>query len=317
MPRTQPYPPIKKPDFSGYLQRGAHEVYFEICGNGYPIIFLHGGPGAGCSPWHRRLFDPKKWRVILFDQRGSGRSRPFGCIKQNTTQDLVGDIKALLDFLKIKKAVLFGGSWGSTLALIYAVNHPETVSAMILRGIWLGEKSELNYYTRGGVKMNFPEAWERFTYQVPAKYRNNPLPYYYKKLTAGAKERQHYAYEWARYEESALHLKELSEKKLDKETKDGSFVSLAIMEAHYCLHHLFIEDGYILKRVKKIKEIPAVIIQGRYDMVCPPDAAWRLHKQLSNSNLRMVLAGHSASEPEIQRALIQETNLIYDQVAKL
>ena len=276
------------------------------------LFFLHGGPGVGCSSWHRRLFDPKKWQIILFDQRGSGRSRPFGCIKQNITHGLVGDIKTLLDLLRVEKAVLFGGSWGSTLALIYAINHPETVSAMILRGIWLGEKSELDYYTRGGVRMNFPEAWERFTYQVPAKHRKNPLPYYYKKLTAGSeKERQHFAYEWARYEESALHLKELSGKKLDRETRDGSFVSLAIMEAHYCLHRLFIEDHYIIKRAKRIRQILATIIQGRYDMVCPPDAAWRLHKQLPYSQIQIVFAGHSASDPEIQKALIRVTNAMH------
>lgn len=317
--RTTLYPPVKKPFLDGYLRRGIHEIYFEICGNpkGYPVVFIHGGPGSGCSETHRRFFDPDKWKVILFDQRGSGRSRPAGCLAQNTTWHLVEDMKYLLDTFKIKEAMFWGGSWGATLIPVYAIKYPETVSAMILRGVWLGERAEVDYYINGGVKQNFPEVWERFASQVPRRYQDNPARYYYEKLLFGTpKEKEHFAYEWARYEEKLLFLRQKTDKEVKEALKGSSFVSWATIEAHYCMRHLFLEDGYIMKHVRRIAHIPTTIIHGRYDLLCFPESAYRLHKALHRSKLVMPLAGHYATDPEIQKSLIVETNLMFDQLAK-
>jgi len=316
--RLSLYPKIEPYNW-GYMDVGAgHKMYYEECGNpnGRPILFVHGGPGAGCDEESRRYFDPKKWRIILFDQRGSGRSKPFGSIRQNTTQALVSDMTKLLDSLGISKVVLFGGSWGSTLSLVYAIEHPERVAGMVLRGIWLANKEDIDHYIRGGSALWYPDVWERFASLVPEKHRSDPLAYYYKKMTSGPiKERESFAYEWARYELSIIHLRQLSGKKLDGEIRSYPYLSLGVMEAHYITNSCFFDENFILSNIEKIPQVPISIVHGRYDAVCPTKGAWRLAQALPNARFNLVLAGHSGSEPEIQKILLRETNRIFEEIS--
>lgn len=317
--RVNLYPEIK-PYKKGFLSVGSgHKLYYEECGNpnGKPILYIHGGPGAGCSEDSRRFFDPKKWRIILFDQRGSGRSKPFGSIENNTTWDLMDDMVRLLDELNIMRAVLFGGSWGTTLSLMFSIWNRDRVAGMILRGIWLANKFDLDHYIRGGVAKIYPKVWGRFVSQVPKEHAADPLPYYYKRMTSGTRKgREHFAYEWARYEMSALHLRPLSEEALDAEIKSMSYVSLGIMEAHYITNGCFIDEDYIVKNASSIPKVPIVMVHGTEDAVCPVISAYRLWKALAGPNayLRLVLAGHAGSEPEIRKTLIAETNKILKKI---
>ena len=297
-----------------------HQIYVEECGNpkGFPVLFIHGGPGAGCSTTDRRYFNPEKWRIILFDQRGSGRSKPFGSIANNTTDHLCDDIDEIYKELGIQKAVLFGGSWGSTLALVFAIARPEKVSGMVLRGIFLGEKSEIDYLWNGAIARHFPEVWLRFLIVVPKEFKKNPAEYYYQQLMSpDLVIRKKVAYEWARFEEALLHLEPQTPESIDKETSSFSFESCAIMEAHYLFkNHCFFKEGFILKNVGEIPKIPISIIQGRYDMVCPPVSAYRLKQKMPLANLHMVTAGHSSSDPEIRKKLISETDAMFDKITK-
>lgn len=314
-PEIEPY----SNRFMQPLDDTGQQIYIEECGNpdGYPIIVLHGGPGAGCSAKDRRYFDPQKWRIILFDQRGSGRSEPFGSIVNNTTGHLCDDINDIYRELGIHKAVLFGGSWGSTLALVFAIGQPEKVSGMILRGIFLGEKEEIANFWNGSTGHYFPEAWVRFASFVPPEFRRNPAEYYYRKLMSeDQKVRRSFAYEWARYEEALIHLEPQPETATDKETSDFPYESLAIMEAHYLYkNHAFLDNKHIIKNAHKISDIPISIIQGRYDIVCPPVSAYRLGKALK-AEPQFVTAGHSSSDPEIRKKLISETEAMYDKVTR-
>src|SRR3989344_1454764 len=312
--REKLYPPIK-PYKQGFLRvLFGHEIYWEECGNpkGYPILFVHGGPGAGCSERDRRFFDPKKWRIVLFDQRGSGRSQPFASTKTNTTPDLIWDIHYLLRMKGIEKAVLFGGSWGSTLSLVYALQYPETVAGMVLRGIFLAEEEEIKAYTTGEIGKYFPEIWNRFVSQIPPDKRNDPAAYYYNQMQSKNKStRMHFAYEWAHYELGTLYLREKTEKELNEMILEFPYESLGVLEAYYMVNNCFLADGYILKNSKIISHIPASIIQGRYDMVCPPVSAYKLHLMLPKSELHMVLAGHSSSDGEIAGKLVSETEKMF------
>lgn len=313
------YPEIQ-PHNSGFLPVSfGHNIYFEECGNpnGKPIVLLHGGPGSGCNFNDRRYFDPEKWRIILFDQRGSGRSKPFGSIEQNTTWHLIDDIHLLLDFLNVKKVVLFGGSWGSTLALVFAISQPSRVNGMILRGIFLGEKDEIDYYLNGGVANHFPESWRRYASMVPPEQSMNPAPYFREKILFGTTlERKAFAREWARFEESILHLKPIESDAIEKNLTDYPFESLAIIESHYLLQGCFIEDRFIIKNADTIPRVPTVIIQGRYDIVCPPISAYRLAAVLPHAKIHMVVAGHSSREPEICQLLVSETDAIFERIVK-
>lgn len=314
---TDLFPPIEPYEY-GYLPvDNGHKIYYEQCGNrnGYPILFIHGGPGAGCDKMDRRFFDPEKWKVILFDQRGSGRSKPFGSLKTNNTWALASDIWTLRKELGIEKFVLFGGSWGSTLALVYSILYPRTVSGMVLRGIFLGEADEIDSFTNGSVALFRPQVWERFIGPVPPEHKRNPYPYYRQQLNSDDPEtRKKFAYEWAFYEMSLLHLNPLPEEKISEETTSFSFESLALMETHYFAHNCFLEDRFIIRNANCLPSVPISIVQGDWDLVCPPISAYRLHKALPTSTLHMVLAGHSSSDPEIRKKLISETDAMFDRV---
>ncbi|MFH0799722.1 MAG: prolyl aminopeptidase [Pseudomonadota bacterium] len=305
---------LKKPYRSGYLKvSGGHEFYYEACGNprGKPVLFLHGGPGAGFSDTDKRFFDLKKWNLILFDQRGAGRSRPFASIHENNTQRLVKDIDSILDLFELKKVFLFGGSWGSTLSLAYAVKNAKRVTGMLLRGIYLATKEEKDYFVGGGAKAFFPEAWERFISLVPESKRGQLIEYYLKKMLSGdSHTRDKFAYEWARYEISLLKLR-MNEKMIEGFLSDLSYRSLAPLEAQYMAHNCFLPDGYLLANAHKLSRIPVSIVQGRYDFICPPVWALRLHRQIKGSALHFVTAGHSSSESEIEKKLIKETERMH------
>lgn len=315
------FPPIQ-PYWSGYLPvGGGHKIYYEECGNpeGIPVLYLHGGPGAGCDEEVRRFFDPKKCCVILFDQRGSGRSKPYASTYANTTKHLVEDIRLLLKTLGKKRVVLFGGSWGSTLALVYAITYPETVMGMILRGIFLSEKEECLDYLTGQTKYSrFPEIGERFLSHVPEDARKNPADYYFDRMTSvDQATRRKYAYEWASYEYARLSLIPPTEDELKNAIfADESFVSLAMMEAHYIRNLCFLKDGFILENCYRIPRVPISIIHGRYDDVCPVRNAIRLHEALPEAKLHVVVAGHTRTDPEILKKLVSETDRIISELRK-
>lgn len=315
------FPPVQ-PYRTGYLSVGdGHEIYYEECGNpkGTPVLYLHGGPGAGCDEEARRFFDPKKCCIILFDQRGSGRSKPYASTYANTTKHLVEDIQLLLNVLEKKRVVLFGGSWGSTLALVYAIANPETVMGMILRGIFLSEREECYDYLTGQTKYSrFPEIGERFLSHVPEDARKNLADYYFDRMTSvDQATRRKYAYEWASYEYARLSLIPPTEEALRKAIfADESFVSLAMMEAHYIRNLCFLEDGFILKNSNRIPRVPISIIHGRYDDVCSVGNAIRLHRVLPASKLHVVVAGHTRTDPEILKKLVSETDRIISELRK-
>ncbi len=292
-----------------------HQLYYELYGNpkGRPVVFLHGGPGAGFSETDKRFFDPKVWNVLIFDQRGSGNSTPFASIKNNTTWDLVKDIKYLIDKFNFGKPVIFGGSWGSTLALVYAISYPETVSGLILRGVYLSTQLENKHYVGGGVRNFFPEAWERFMNLVPKKFRRHPEAYYFKQMQSkDEKVREKYTYEWSFYELSLLKLK-MTTKQVEGYMKTFSYQSMSPLEAYYIANGCFLEENFILKNIGKIQHIPTVIVHGRYDFICPPISARSLHQKLKNSELHLVVAGHSSSEKAIEKKLIEVTKLFAEE----
>jgi len=294
----------------GYVDvSDGHKLYFELYGNpkGIPVLFLHGGPGAGFSDSDKQFFDKRRYNVIFFDQRGSSRSKPFGSIKKNTTQDLVKDINKVLDYLDFDKVFIFGGSWGSTLALVYSINNPKRVSGLILRGIFLANKYSLEHYINGGIKEFFPDVWGRFVKLV--KKGENPANYYLENMLSNDKKiSEKFAYEWAYYEMSFYTINKISNP--DKILKTFSYRSLAILEAHYIINKCFLPEDYIIKNINKIKDIKTSIVQGRYDFICPPIQAFRLQSKLNDSKLNIVNAGHSSSDEEIKKALKTELKRI-------
>jgi proline iminopeptidase len=300
---------FRKPYKKGFLTvSNGHNLYYELYGNpkGKPVLFLHGGPGGGCSKRDKRFFNPKKINVIFFDQRGAGKSRPFASTKANTTWHLVEDIKKLLAHLGLKKVFLFGGSWGSTLALIYAINYPETVSRMLLRGIFLADSSDTNYFINGPAKELCPEAYERFTKIVPKKFQKNIPKYYHKQMNSkNPKTRKTFLFEWGLYEQSIMPL-EYNLKKALKRMKKWNYTAVAKIENHYFINNCFLPKNYIIKNASKLSKIPTIIIHGRYDLVCSPLSAYKLHKKIKNSKLFFVTAGHSAKDKQIETKLIEE-----------
>ena len=305
--------PKIKPYKHGYLDVGdGHKLYYEMCGNpkGKPVLFVHGGPGAGCSEKDRRYFNPKVWNIVLFDQRGANRSKPFASLRANTTWKLVADMRQLLRFLGIKKAFLFGGSWGSTLALVYAIKHPETVTGMLLRGVFLGRKWDIDYTYGGGAEEFFPDSWERFTGIVPESKRDDVISYYARQMrSGGTKARNKFAFEFAYYELSLLKLS-MPHKDVMKIMKAGSahpgHKSMAIIESNYMVNNCFLPKDYILNNIGKLSKLPVSIVQGRYDMLCPPYQAWELHNAIPSSRLNFVVGGHSSSEETVQGKLVEE-----------
>ena len=301
--------PAVLPFHTGRLARDGHDLYFEECGKqkGRPILFLHGGPGAGIAPSHRRLFNPDRFRCVLFDQRGSGQSRPFASIKSNTTDALIGDIEALRRHLGVNKFILFGGSWGSTLALAYAIAYPEHVESLILRGIFLGTADEVSWFLHDMGRF-FPEAHERFISFIPENERDDILTAYYQRLTSNNPAiYQPAADRWASYETSCSTLRAGS-----RHMSGTAALSMARIEAHYFRHQCFMPDAHILSNIDRIKHLPAHIIQGRHDVICPPFTAQKLALAWGkNARLQMIdEAGHSTFERGIAHALLAALDTI-------
>lgn len=308
------YPELEPFD-SGMLKVSTgHELYYEQCGNpqGKPVVFLHGGPGAGLVPDYRRFFDPQAYRVILFDQRGSGRSVPHASLEENTTWHLVEDIERLREYFGVDQWLVFGGSWGSTLALAYAETHPERVSGLVLRGIFLGRQNEARWFYEDsqGASAIFPDNWEDFLAVIPPPERSDMIGAYYRRLTSADESiRQEAARAWSIWESSALRL--LPDKELiDEFSEPEKAVALARIECHYFMNNCFFEtDNYLLEHVDRIRHIPAVIVHGRYDIICPLLSAWELHRAWPEAALSIIPdAGHSTSEPGITDALVRATD---------
>ena len=301
--------PSRKPYKKGYLPVGdGHELFYALYGNpkGIPVLFVHGGPGGGCGKNAHRHFDPKKFNILTVDQRGAAFSRPYASLRANTTQKLVQDFRKFLKFLKIKKVLLFGGSWGSCLSLCYAIKYPQTVKGMVLRGIYLGTRYENDYFLNGGSRTHFPEVWERFVSFVPKRYKKRPASYYWKMMhSKNTKTVKKYCYEWALYESSMVHLIYEPEK-VRREVKGNWVISIAKLEAHYLMRDCFLPPNYIMRNAKKIAHIPISLVHGRYDFVCTPDMAYSLHQALPKSKLFFVLAGHSSADPGMRSRMMKE-----------
>ena len=285
-----------------------HQIYFEECGNpqGYPVVFLHGGPGSGCNPTQRRFFDPHFYRIILLDQRGCGRSTPQGCVEDNTTDKLVEDIETLKQHLNIKEWLVFGGSWGSTLALAYAFTYPKSVTGLILRGIFLSRPSELDWFL-GEIKSVFPEPWQKLLSYLPKNDHDDVLQAYAKRVfSSDTKLAQEAAIHWNAYESSIMTLlpREENNNTINPEIE----LARARVQIHYIQHQCFVRNRDLLNEVKSLSNIPTTIIQGRYDMVCPPITAWELHQAMPHAHFEMIHdAGHSAMETGITSALVSAT----------
>ena len=293
---------------SGYLKVSEiHEIYYEVCGaaDGEVYLFVHGGPGAGFSEQDKRFFDFKKHKVIFFDQRGSSKSKPFGCIKENTTQDLVDDINVLLKYLNIQEINVFGGSWGTTLSLAFAIQNAEKVKSLLLRGVFLGDKKSIDHYLNGGVENDFPKEWNRFKMNVPKDSNLSISKYYLHQMLNGTPEnRTFYCYEWVFYEIS-IFKKGITEKEIEGIIQEFPFESLAIMEAYYLSNKCFIEENYILNNTNTLDDIPVTIIHGKQDSICPVEYAETLHHKLKRSDLYIEDAGHSDSEPAIEKRILE------------
>ncbi len=307
------FPPIEPISF-GYLNRDNHEIYYEECGNpnGKPAIFLHGGPGGGGSTKVRRFFDPEVYRIVVFDQRGCGRSKPHGCLIKNTTWDLVDDIEHLKQKLNIEKWLVFGGSWGSTLSLAYAQTYPHSVSELVLRGIFMLRKKELDWFYQDGASRIFPEAWEEFLKPINFNQQNNLMEAYFKIFNGADEDKKlEAAIAWSKWEGSTSTLSYTPE--LVSSFIDPKFaLAFALIENHYFINKGFLEteDQLIRKEsIDKIRHIPSKIIQGRYDVVCPIETAWELSKNWPEAKLVIApSSGHSAFEKEITHELVKTTN---------
>lgn len=301
---------------SGFLEVGdGHSLYWEVSGNphGLPVVFLHGGPGAGFSARHRRFFDPETYRVILFDQRGSGRSRPYAEVKENTTAHLVADLERLRQHVGVERWLLFGGSWGATLALAYGQAHPERALGFILRGVFLCRQREITWFIEGMGRFR-PEAYANFLAGVPQAEHHDVLRAYYQRL-CDPDPRCHgpAAYHWASYEDACARLDSppssgIPPAHLFENGRHLPFLAIARLEAHYMAHQGFMPEGALLDGITQVAHLPCIIIQGRYDLVCPPETAWAVHQQWPGSTLTMVTAaGHSVLEPDIRAALLIAT----------
>lgn len=294
----------------GYLDVGdGHVVYWEESGarDGIPVVFLHGGPGSGTSPTQRRFFDPRSYRIILFDQRGAGKSRPRAGVSANTTPHLIADMEQLRRYLEVERWLVFGGSWGATLALAYGQAHPERCLGFVLRGVFLGRESEIRWFMHG-IRGFFPEVWREFSEFIPAEERGDLLQAYYRRLTHP--EPDHHlpaARHWARYEASCSAL--LPEPGQLWPVDDPVYsLSLARLEAHYFINDMFLAPQGLLAGMDRIRHLPATIVQGRYDMICPPSSAEALARTWPGAELVYVPdAGHAAMEPGIRRALVRAT----------
>ena len=306
------YPPIQ-PYHQGKLPVSElHTIHYEQSGNpdGKPVIFLHGGPGGGITPMYRQYFNPQKWRIIIFDQRGAGQSTPYAELRENTTWDLVSDIEKLREHLKIEQWVVFGGSWGSTLALVYSQTHPTRCQGLILRGIFMLRQKELRWFYQEGASNIFPDAWQEYLKPIPPEERDDLISAYYKRLTSSDRDvRLAAARAWSIWEASTSKLIP-SQKSINRFGEDEFAEAFARIECHYFVNKgFFATENQILENIHKISHIPGVIVQGRYDVVCPMISAWELHQKWPKAKLIVVKdAGHSISEPGIRDALIEATD---------
>ena len=308
------YPPVD-PFRTGRLRvSDVHELYFEESGNpsGKPVVFLHGGPGGGTDPKQRRFFDPAAYRIILFDQRGCGKSTPHASLVDNTTWHLVSDIEALRVHLGIAKWQVFGGSWGSALALAYAESHPNRVTELVLRGIFLLRDSELQWFYQRGASAIFPDAWEDYLAPIPESERGDLLSAYYRRLTdegVSPEVRQAAARAWSVWEGRTSFLHPDADY-IDKTGGDAFSLAFARIEAHYFAHRGFFDQGRdLLANVGRVRQTPAVLVQGRYDVVCPMETAWALSRAWPEADLRIVPdAGHAATEAGTLHELIEATD---------
>lgn len=312
------YPPIE-PYAAHRLRRGHHEIYVEECGNpkGLPALFLHGGPGSGCKPHHRGFFDPEKYRIILFDQRGAGRSLPQGDLKGNTTADLLGDIEHIRRHLGIDRWLLFGGSWGATLALLYAQQHPAAVAGLVLRGTFLARQGDLEWFAgAGGVSRIYPERWEQFLAALPVADHRTPIAALYERLTGDDElARRRAAREWAQWSGQVTLAEEFDPGELNEHVSAAD-VNQARIELHYAVHHYFIAENAILERCGRITAVPMVIIHGRRDWVCPIESSWSLHRRLPGSELWILpRSGHLAAGDEMVDALVRATDRMAERLA--
>ncbi len=309
---TTLYPPIE-PFHSGRLKVSPlHEIYYEVSGNpsGKPVIVLHGGPGGGSSPSMRRYFDPQAYRIIMFDQRGCGRSTPHAELRENTTWDLVSDIETIRRHLDIEQWQVFGGSWGSTLSLAYAQTHPERVTELVLRGIFTLRREEIRWFYQEGASWMFPDAWEKFLAPIPEAERNDLLHAYHKRLTDQDEQAQmEAARAWSVWEGTTVSLLPSPERQTAF-ASDQFALAFARIECHYFVHDGFFErHDQLIAHVDKISHIPAVVVQGRYDVVTPMKSAWELTRHWPAAELVVVPdAGHAASEPGIIAALVEATD---------
>jgi proline iminopeptidase len=313
------YPEIE-PYSSGWLEvTPPHRVYFEECGarSGTPVLFLHGGPGGGTTPKHRRFFDAARYRIVLMDQRGCGKSTPHGCLEHNTTQELVQDIESVRRHLRVKKWHLFGGSWGSTLALAYAQEFPTRVCALTLRGIFLLRRRELEWFYQDGASRFYPDAWRDFVAPIDPPNRDDMIAAYHDLLSTGdALAQLQAAHAWTTWEKRTSNVMTQADE-LDRALNDSAYArAFARIETHYFANGgFFSSESQLLKGIDKIRHIPATIVQGRYDMVCPLETAWQLHLAWPEAEFVIVEgAGHSAFEPGILSELIRATDRIVERI---
>lgn len=306
------YPPIEPFDQRMLDVGQGHRIYLEQSGNpeGIPVVVCHGGPGGGSSPTMRRYFDPNAYRIILFDQRGCGKSRPYASCDANTTWHLVSDMEEIRDLLGIEKWIVFGGSWGATLALIYAQSHPEHVRNIILRGVFLMTQAELDWFYNGGAGRFWPDTWSRFVGPIPEDERGNLIQAYNKRLFSGNRNEEiRFGRAWSAWENA---LASVASNGVSGDPPGEYARAFARLENHYFINRGFLDyDGQILANMGVISHIPGVIVQGRYDMICPPLAAWRLNELWPNADLVMVRdAGHALSEPGISKELVRAMDRI-------
>jgi len=305
------YPPIDPYHMETLAVDQTHRLHLETCGTaqGLPVVFLHGGPGSGCEPWHRRFFDPAAYRIVLFDQRGCGRSRPHASLEDNTTAHLVSDMERIREHLGIERWVVFGGSWGSTLALAYAEAHPERVLGLVLRGIFLCRPRDIHWFYQEGAGRLFPDYWEDYLAPIPESERDEMVSAYHRRLT-GEDEvaRMAAAKAWSEWEGRTATL--LPNPGVVDHFRDPHVaLSLARIECHYFMNQSFLEPNQLLRDAHRLADIPGTIVHGRYDVVCPLDQAHALHRAWPRAKLEIIPdAGHSAGEPGIVDALVRATD---------
>lgn len=305
------YPPLEPYNTGTLKVSELHTLYFEECGNptGQPAVFIHGGPGGGVQPDLRRFFDPKHYRIILFDQRGCGRSTPHAELRENTTWDLVADMEKLREQLGIDRWLVFGGSWGSTLSLAYAETHPERVTHLILRGIFLLRSWEIDWLYQQGADVLFPDYWEEYIKPIPREERHDLLAAYHTRLTSPDKAIQvEAAQAWSKWEASTSRL-HIDQNMIDKFGDEEFAIAFARIECHYFVNNGFMESNQLLRDAHRLRAIPTVIVHGRYDVVCPMRNAWELKRELPDAKLVISpTSGHSALEPENASALVEATD---------